>query len=111
MVGKTFKGLTDALLTWQTERFLELEERRDGHRRVRATGAGRGDRPRRRHILSPRYPGGVALRFARVVRYRSDEDQADADTIQMVQALLPGAGSLPDFDDDVDAGGPAVDEG
>ena len=58
-----------------------------------------------------RYPGGVALRFARVVRYRADKDPAEADTIEMVQALLPGAGSLPEVDDDVDAGGLAADEG
>ena len=65
MVGKTFKGLTDALLTWQTERFLELEERRDGIVvyvrpeqvvEIALDGAQ----------VSPRYPGGVALRFARV---------------------------------------------
>jgi DNA ligase-1 len=107
MVGKTFKGLTDALLAWQTERFLELEERRDGIVvfvrpeqvvEIALDGAQ----------VSPRYPGGVALRFARVVRYRDDKDPAEADTIEMVQALLPGAGSVADVEADVD--GRAADE-
>jgi DNA ligase-1 len=90
MVGKTFKGLTDALLAWQTERFLELEERREGITvfvrpeqvvEIALDGAQ----------ASPRYPGGVALRFARVVRYRDDKDACEADTIEMVRDLLPGA--------------------
>ena len=65
MVGKTFKGLTDALLTWQTERFLELEERRDGivvYVRPEQVVEIALDGVQ----VSPRYPGGVALRFARV---------------------------------------------
>ncbi|MFB3099441.1 MAG: ATP-dependent DNA ligase [Acidimicrobiia bacterium] len=71
MLGKTFKGLTDEMLVWQTERFLEIEDHRDGHvvylepqivYEIAFDGVQR----------SPRYPGGVALRFARVKRYRED---------------------------------------
>jgi DNA ligase-1 len=87
-VGKTFKGLTDAMLTWQTERFLELETHREGHVvyvrpeqvvEVALDGVQR----------STRYSGGVALRFARVVRYRDDKRPEDADTIDTVRSLLP----------------------
>ncbi|MFJ4165105.1 ATP-dependent DNA ligase [Microbacterium sp. NPDC089698] len=87
MVGKTFKGLTDELLRWQTETFPEYETRR--------TGAAVFLRP---EIVveiaidgvqhSPRYPGGIALRFARVKHYRPDKTAADADTIQALRALL-----------------------
>ena len=89
MVGKTFKGLTDALLTWQTDALQALEARRtQGTVWVRPElvveialdGVQR----------STRYPGGVALRFARVVRYRDDKPPADADTITAVQAMLAG---------------------
>jgi DNA ligase-1 len=89
MVGKTFKGLTDALLTWQTEQLLAREVRREGIVvfvrpelvvEVALDGVQR----------SPRYPGGVALRFARIRRYRDDKAPADADRIDDVQALLPG---------------------
>ncbi len=88
MVGKTFKGLTDATLTWQTARFLELETRRTDHTvyvrpeqvvEIALDGVQR----------STRYPGGVALRFARVVRYRDDKGPGEADTIESLQALLP----------------------
>ncbi|MBL8777520.1 MAG: ATP-dependent DNA ligase [Acidimicrobiales bacterium] len=88
MVGKTFKGLTDALLTWQTEALQAIEARRtQGTVWVRPElvveialdGVQR----------STRYPGGVALRFARVRAYREDKSPADADTIQAVRALLP----------------------
>jgi DNA ligase-1 len=87
MVGKTFKGLTDALLTWQTEQLLAREvERTRGTVWVRPElvveialdGVQR----------STRYPGGVALRFARVRGYRDDKSPADADTIDTVRALL-----------------------
>ena len=80
MVGKTFKGLTDELLRWQTERFLSLEIGRDGHVvhlrpeqvvEIAIDGVQ----------VSTRYPGGIALRFARVKRYRNDKAPADADTI------------------------------
>jgi DNA ligase-1 len=93
MVGKTFKGLTDDLLRWQTQRFLELAEREEPWSgpqtgivwvrpeqvvEIALDGAQR----------STRYPGGVALRFARVVRYRDDKPPAEADPITTVQALL-----------------------
>ncbi|MGV9679626.1 ATP-dependent DNA ligase [Nocardia sp. NPDC003482] len=88
MVGKTFKGLTDALLAWQTAEFPRHERTRDEHTvylrpelvvEIALDGVQ----------TSPRYPGGVALRFARVVRYRPDKEAADADTIDAVRALLP----------------------
>jgi DNA ligase-1 len=87
MVGKTFKGLTDATLAWQTERFLELETHREGitvyvRPEVVAEIALDGVQ------TSTRYPGGVALRFARLKTYRSDKDPAEADTIDSIRALL-----------------------
>jgi len=88
MLGKTFKGLTDELLTWQTTRFLELEVRRtagtvyvDPSTVVEIACDGLQ--------VSTRYPGGVALRFARVLRYRPDKSAAEADTIDTVKALSP----------------------
>ena len=89
MLGKTFKGLTDELLRWQTERFQELAvERGDWVVRVRPEQvvevAFDGVQS------SPRYPGGVALRFARVVRYRHDKSAAEADTIDTVRAIHAG---------------------
>ncbi|MFD2091124.1 ATP-dependent DNA ligase [Blastococcus deserti] len=89
MVGKTFKGMTDELLDWQTRTFpAHAAERTGWGLRLRPElvveialdGAQR----------SPRYPGGVALRFARVVRYRPDKSPADADTVDAVRALLAG---------------------
>ena len=88
MVGKTFKGMTDALLTWQTEQFLErkVEERGiEVHVRPELVVEIAVDGVQK----STRYPGGVALRFARVKRYRPDKEPGDADTIEAVQALLP----------------------
>jgi ATP-dependent DNA ligase I len=91
MLGKTFKGLTDELLTWQTERLLALESRRDSYTvyvrpelvvEIAFDGVQR----------SPRYPGGLALRFARVLRYREDKTAAEADTIDSVRALSPELG-------------------
>ncbi|MBV8160281.1 MAG: ATP-dependent DNA ligase, partial [Acidimicrobiia bacterium] len=88
MVGKTFKGLTDALLAWQTEELLARETHREGITvhvqpelvvEIALDGAQR----------SPRYPGGVALRFARVKRYRGDKAAGDADTLDAVRDLLP----------------------
>jgi ATP-dependent DNA ligase I len=88
MLGKTFKGLTDELLTWQTERLLALEDHRDSYTvyvrpelvvEIAFDGVQR----------SPRYPGGLALRFARVLRYREDKTAAEADTIGTVRALNP----------------------
>jgi ATP-dependent DNA ligase len=86
MLGKTFKGLTDELLTWQTERFQELEDHRDDwtvYVRPEQVVEIAFDGVQR----SPRYPGGVALRFARVLRYRTDKTAAEADTIDTVRAL------------------------
>ncbi len=89
MLGKTFKGLTDELLRWQTERFLELAVDR-GEWVVRV-------RPEQVVEIafdgvqnSTRYPGGMALRFARVLRYRSDKTAAESDTIDMVRAIYEG---------------------
>jgi DNA ligase-1 len=87
MVGKTFKGLTDKLLAWQTERFLELETERAGiavHIRPEIVVEVAVDGVQR----SPRYPGGVALRFARVKRFRPDKAAAEADTIDAVRSML-----------------------
>jgi DNA ligase-1 len=87
MLGKTFKGMTDAMLDWQTKRFTELAEGpTDGYVvRVRpeqvveiAFDGVQG---------STRYPGGMALRFARVVRYRDDKRPDEADTIDTVRAI------------------------
>src|SRR4051794_38524897 len=85
MLGKTFKGLTDAMLQWQTEKLLSLEERRAGHvvhvrPELVVEIAFDGVQ------TSPRYPGGVALRFARVVRYREDKPASEADTLDAVLA-------------------------
>jgi ATP-dependent DNA ligase I len=88
MLGKTFKGLTDEMLTWQTERLLALEDRRDDwtvYVRPELVVEIAFDGVQR----SPRYPGGVALRFARVLRYREDKPAAEADTIDTVTALAP----------------------
>jgi DNA ligase-1 len=89
MLGKTFKGLTDELLTWQTARLLELEDHRDDwtvYVRPELVVEIAFDGVQR----SPRYPGGVALRFARVIRYREDKPAAEADTIDAVLALAAG---------------------
>jgi DNA ligase-1 len=90
MLGKTFKGMTDEMLRWQTERFLALETHRDGHvvhvRPEQVVEVAFDGLQR-----STRYPGGLALRFARVVGYRGDKTAEEADTIETVRAL---AGSL-----------------
>ena len=89
MVGKTFKGMTDETLAWQTAHFPTIEVRRDPYVlwvepvtvvEIAIDGVQR----------SSRYPGGVALRFARVKRYRPDKEPRDADTIQTVRAMLRG---------------------
>ena len=86
MLGKTFKGMTDEMLGWQTQKLLELETSRDGHTvhvrpelvvEVAFDGLQQ----------SSRYPGGLALRFARVKGYRPDKSAAQADTIQTVRQL------------------------
>ena len=88
MVGKTFKGLTDELLRWQTTALQEIAVRTDRsvvHVRPELVVEIEFDGAQ----ASIRYPpGGVALRFARVLRYRPDKDAADADTIDTVRALL-----------------------
>src|SRR5918999_170373 len=89
MLGKTFKGMTDKLLTWQTERLLELEVSRDAytvHVRPELVVEIAFDGLQ----TSPRYPGGLALRFARVVRYRPDKRPEEADTIATVRAIHAG---------------------
>ncbi len=89
MLGKTFKGLTDAMLREQTEQLLALEQSRNEWQvfvrpelvvEIAFDGVQ----------TSPRYPGGVALRFARVVRYRPDKRAGDVDTIDAVRALKVG---------------------
>ncbi len=86
MLGKTFKGLTDEMLEWQTRAFLELEAGRDGHvvhlrpeivYEIAFDGVQR----------STRYPGGVALRFARVKRRRDDKGPDEADTLETVRSF------------------------
>ena len=91
MLGKTFKGMTDEMLAWQTERFTELaldppsvhdhhvvELRPEQVVEIALDGLQR----------STRYPGGMALRFARVVRYRDDKTPDQADTIETVRELF-----------------------
>ncbi|HET8717963.1 MAG TPA: ATP-dependent DNA ligase [Nocardioidaceae bacterium] len=86
MLGKTFKGMTDEMLAWQTERFLELETHREGHvvhvrpeQVVEIAFDG--------IQTSRRYPAGMALRFARVLRYRDDKGPDEADTVDAVRSL------------------------
>lgn len=90
MLGKTFKGMTDAMLTWQTERLQALAVSDDGWVvtvrpelvvEIAYDGLQR----------STRYPAGVTLRFARVVRYREDKTPAEADTVQTLLAAHPEA--------------------
>lgn len=87
MLGKTFKGMTDEMLEWQTARFLELETHREGHVvhlrpeqvvEIAVDGV----------LASPRYPAGMALRFARVKQYRDDKSPHEADTVETVRALF-----------------------
>jgi DNA ligase 1 len=89
MLGKTFKGLTDEVLRWQTEALLALETRRDRHVvhvrpelvvEIALDGL----------VRSTRYPGGLALRFARVRRYRPDKPAAEADTIAAARSIHAG---------------------
>ena len=93
MLGKTFKGMTDEMLAWQTERFTDLAVDPDSIKdhyvvpvrpeqvvEIALDGIQR----------STRYPGGIALRFARVVRYRDDKSPAEADTLAMVKEMFGG---------------------
>jgi DNA ligase-1 len=88
MLGKTFKGMTDEMLAWQTQELLARETRREGHivhvRPELVVEIAFNEVQRSSH-----YPGGVALRFARVKGYRSDKSPAEADTIDAVRAYLP----------------------
>ena len=90
MLGKTFKGMTDRVLAWQTQRLQELETSRDEYTvyvrpelvvEIAFDGLQ----------ASSRYPGGLALRFARIKGYRPDKSAADADTIATVRALHAAA--------------------
>jgi DNA ligase 1 len=89
MLGKTFKGMTDEMLAWQTERFTELAT-------TPADGSAYVVEVRPEQVVeiafdglqrSTRYPGGLALRFARVVRYRDDKTAEEADTIETVRSM------------------------
>jgi DNA ligase 1 len=96
MLGKTFKGLTDALLRWQTGRLLELADPPAGEPGPTRRGVVRVRPELVVEIAfdgvqaSTRYPGGVTLRFARVLRYRPDKTPAEADSIDTVRALWSG---------------------
>jgi DNA ligase-1 len=99
MLGKTFKGLTDEMLRWQTERFLDIAEPPGQHPGGDRTDARGVLRVRPEMVVeiafdgvqaSPRYPGGLALRFARVLRYRPDKQAADSDPIDAVRAIWEG---------------------
>jgi DNA ligase-1 len=86
MLGKTFKGLTDAVLTWQTQEFLAREIRRDAGtvyiRPELVVEIAFSDLQ-----ASSRYPGGLALRLARVKRYRDDKSVETADTMESVRKI------------------------
>ena len=92
MLGKTLKGMTDAMLAWQTARFTELATSPLDHYVVTL---------RTEQVVeiafdgvqgSTRYPGGMALRFARVLRYRHDKSPAEADTVDTVRAFYERGG-------------------
>ncbi|HXU83691.1 MAG TPA: ATP-dependent DNA ligase [Polyangia bacterium] len=91
MLGKTFKGMTDEILRWQTEALLARKIGEEGHivhvRPELVAEIAFNDVQ-----VSPQYPGGVALRFARLKRYRPDKRAEEADTIAQVRALLPRPG-------------------
>ena len=86
MLGKTFKGMTDEMLAWQTRRFRELEIASDGHT-VHLRPEVVAEIAFNDVQESPQYPAGLALRFARVKRYRDDKTPAEADTLDRVRAL------------------------
>jgi DNA ligase-1 len=109
MVGKTFKGLTDEILRWQTTRLQELATPLPGAPPPWEVGKGGHGRERAEHVVrvrpelvveirfndvqrSPRYPGRVALRFARVVRYREDKSAVDVEPLASLVARAPAAG-------------------
>jgi DNA ligase-1 len=86
MLGKTFKGLTDEMLAWQTEQFLKAEIGRDNYT-VYVEPKFVAEIAFNDIQISPRYPSGLALRFARVKRYRPDKSPDTADTLETVRAL------------------------
>jgi DNA ligase-1 len=86
MLGKTFKGLTDAMLAWQTKKFLEIEIGRDTYT-VYVRPEVVAEIAFNEIQVSSQYPGGLALRFARVKRYREDKQAAEADTFATIQSL------------------------
>jgi DNA ligase-1 len=86
MLGKTFKGLTDEMLAWQTQELLKLEIARDAYT-VYVEPKLVAEIAFNEIQVSPRYASGLALRFARVKRYRPDKNAADSDTFQTVQKL------------------------
>lgn len=86
MLGKTFKGLTDEMLAWQTQEFLKLEIARDRHT-VYVRPELVAEIAFNEIQVSARYVSGLALRFARVKRYRTDKSAADSDTFQTVQRM------------------------
>ncbi len=94
MLGKTFKGMTDALLEWQTRELLAREARREGHivhvRPELVVEIAFNDIQ-----ASPQYPGGLALRFARVKGYRPDKRAGEADTIETVRRLYAAQQQAP----------------
>jgi DNA ligase 1 len=89
MLGKTFKGMTDDMLDWQTRELLALETHREAStvhvRPALVVEVAFNDLQ-----ASPRYPGGLALRFARVKRWRTDKRVEDADTMETVRAIYAG---------------------
>jgi DNA ligase-1 len=89
MLGKTFKGMTDEMLVWQTQRLQSIATRTEGHvvyvRPELVVEIAFGDVQE-----SPRYAGGMALRFARVKRYREDKPVSDVDTVETVRAIMEG---------------------
>jgi len=100
MLGKTFKGMTDAMLDWQTRRFSELAEGAGQPATLDQAPTGHVINLRPEQVVeiafdgvqgSTRYPGGMALRFARVLRYRDDKGPAEADTIDTVRRLYEQA--------------------
>ena len=103
MLGKTFKGLTDEMLAWQTGRLLELADPPRAPQETVADAAPYGVVWVRPELVaeiafdgvqaSSRYPGGVALRFARVIRYRPDKNAAEADTIDTIRTIWGQADS------------------
>ncbi len=99
MLGKTFKGMTDEILRWQTEALLAREIGREGHvvhvRPELVAEIAFNDVQ-----ASPHYPGGMALRFARLKRYRPDKLANDASTVAEVRALLPRVRTSPSRQDD-----------